>query len=80
MKTRADFAHTIDRLDDAGGEIVEQLAGVEDCHRRGDARIAENGFATSSSVSKSAKVVLDSCLQIGALVAGAVQLRVQHVL
>src|ERR1700704_3746548 len=27
-------------------------------HRRRDARIAENGFATSSGVSKSAKVVL----------------------
>jgi hypothetical protein len=50
-------------------------------YRRGDARIAENGFATSSSsVSKSAKVVLDSCSQIGALVAGGVQLRPQRVL
>jgi hypothetical protein len=49
-------------------------------YRRGGARIAENGFATSSGVSKSAKVVLDFCSQIGALVAGGVQLRVQHVL
>ncbi len=29
MKTRTHFAHTIDRLDEAG-EIAEQLAGVED--------------------------------------------------
>jgi len=27
-------------------------------YRRGDARIAENGFATSGGVNKSAKVVL----------------------
>ena len=29
MKTRTHFAHTVDRLD-RNGEIVEQLAGVED--------------------------------------------------
>jgi hypothetical protein len=30
MKDRTHFAHTVDRLDGAGKEIVEQLAGVED--------------------------------------------------
>jgi hypothetical protein len=31
-------------------------------YRRSDARIAENGFATGSGVSKSAKVVLDAVM------------------
>jgi hypothetical protein len=30
MKSRSYFTHTIDRLDEATGEIVEQLAGVDD--------------------------------------------------
>src|SRR6187200_2601023 len=36
-------------------------------HHRSDVRIAENGFATSSSVSESAKVVLEVMAGIGAV-------------
>ena len=31
MKARMNFAHRIDMWDDDGENIVEQLAGIEDC-------------------------------------------------
>src|SRR5262249_32260273 len=48
------------------GRKCGQLFSVEreggDAHRRSDARIVENGFATSGGLSKSAKVVLGRAL------------------
>jgi hypothetical protein len=47
MKTRTHFAHTVDRLDDAGNEIIEQLAGAM---ARADSQAAAERLALKAAL------------------------------
>ena len=49
MKVRMNFAHRIDMWDDDGENIVEQLAGIEDCEYSNH-RVASRSISVGPSI------------------------------